>query len=293
MIAQPYNGTAVGTLTYVTGAHGQGLQGTAVGSYAEVPLGAVNFAGDFAVQWKYISTVDEGYQSQFSTNNLNCEVYGYGDGAVYCTFDGTAVNSVGGQLTDSNPHQITIARAGTTIRIYIDSVERGSATVSGANLGSSGTAKILSNYAGGGTAPLTTTVDEYSIWTTATPPACNPCSGSESNLRALYHLDNNLNDSKVLGVTAGVLSVAIGLDFTAASGGTSPYSYQLQSYSGSCASGTFTNDGAALTGQTSTALFARAGATVRCFRVVVTDAASATSNSNSVTAPLGGGMSVN
>jgi hypothetical protein len=153
--------------------------------------------------------------------------------------------------------------------------------------------RIGSNPAGGDV--LVGQIDEIAVWnasqgSTDFTPRTTAYVGNESGLRALYPLNSNINDIVGPGpLTAGTLTTAIGLDFSAATGGSSPYTYQLQSYAGACGSGTFANDGVALTSQTSTALFSRTGGATRCFRVVVTDAASATANSNEITAPPAGG----
>ena len=296
--AQPYNGTEVGSLAYVAGesGYGQQLQGTTTSvsnptTHVTIPSGATNFSGNFAVSWRYKETTDESFQGIFQTSSTSCNVYGYA-GYVTCVVEGTVLTTSGVDVSDGSVHAIYVSRNGTTAKIFVDGVERASATVAGsANLG---TTTSTITYDGTNRMRSTSYLDEFAIWTTATPTNCTPCTGSESGLRALYHFDGNLNDSAGTASTlvAGTLSLAVGLDFTAATGGTSPYSYQLQSYTGACSSGSFSNDGAALTGQTSTALFARTGATVRCFRVLVTDAASATAVSNSITAPSGG-MSVN
>lgn len=291
IFAQPYNGSQVGGApTYQTGAHGQAMRGSGTSTYITIPTGATNFAGDFVVHFKYLETTREGFQGVFEFSGATCQVFGY-SGAVNCTIGGTALGTSGADVSNGSWHAVELRRVGTTGTIWVDGTQRASATVPTANLGT-GTNNIGYEVATGTTLRTTSAIDEFAIFT-GPSTACNPCSGSESNLRVLLHLDGNLNDSTgAPALTAGGLSQVLGLFLGAPAGGTSPYSYQLQSYTGACSSGTFTNDGAALTGQTSTALFARADGTTKCYRVVVTDAASATSNSNSVTAPAssGGGM---
>lgn len=285
------NGTAVGgTLTYATGAHGQALQGTgSTAVYMAIPTGAVNFSGDFSVSVKINVPSVDGFRDFYNSTNL---VMGYyWGGVVFCAIGGTTVASSGVDIASLSFPEVSCRRSGTTGSIWVNGVQRNSATVGTGNLGT-GPAELLVSSSTGGFTPSGTVVDEVSIWQTATPSACNPCSGTEPGLDTLYHLDGNLLDSASGGggaLTAGTLINAVGLEYSGFAGGTGTGTVQLQSYLGACSSGTFLTDGSALTSQAAGTLqrFARS-ATVRCYRVQVVVGAE-TANTAGVTAPVSGG----
>jgi len=307
LAAQPYNGTAVGTLTYVTGAHANGLQGTnASSSHFTIPSGATNFSGDFSVGIKFREDAPrDGYTSLFETTGLQCQIFGY-SGSVYCVVDnsGVAINTSTTDVSDGSWHEISMRRTGSSFSIFIDGTANNlwvggtntsstTTTVSTVNLGTAAAA-FLAVPTLGSPSRTNTRHDEISIWTTGSPSACNPCSGGETGLRALYHLNDNLLDEKTSDpLAAGTLSSGIGLKVTVATNGGSPYSYLLRTgtpISGACSGVTYADSGAALTSQTSFALFARDTATLACWVVVVTDTASTTATSNAVLAPATGNV---
>ena len=308
LAAQPYNGTAVGTLTYVAGAHANGLQGTGVGSsHFTIPSGATNFSGDFSVGIKFRDLDNaprEGYTSLFEATGIRCQVYGY-SGAVYCQVNSAVdINTSTTDVSDGSWHEISVRRTGSSLSIFIDGTANNlyvggtntsstTTTVSTVNLGTAA-AVFLATPSISGISRTNTRHDEISIWTTGSPSACNPCSGGETGLRALYHLNDNLLDEKTSDpLAAGTLSSGIGLKVTVATNGGSPYSYLLRTgtpISGACSGVTYADSGAALTSQTSFALFARDTATLACWVVVVTDTASTTATSNAVLAPAAGNV---
>lgn len=287
-----YNGTATGgALTHTTGAHGLGLQGTGSSpNYMTIPVGAVNFSGDFSVSMKINVPSVDGFRDFYESTNAAMGYY-WG-GIVYCVIGGTTIASSGVDITTLSFPEVSCRRAGTTGSIWVNGVQRGSATVSTGNLGT-GPAQLLASATSGGFVPTSTVVDEVSIWRTATPSACNPCAGTEPGLNALYHLNGDLIDSAVAGtaLSAGTLVNAVGLEYSGFAGGTGTGTVQLQSYLGACSSGTYLTDGVALTGQAAGTLqrFAR-GATVRCYRVQVVVGAE-TANTAGITAPAAGGGS--
>ncbi len=304
LIAQPYNGTVVGSVMFPSGKFANAASAFSAGNYITIPSTAVQFTSSTSMSidvW-FRSSAGPGWQFVFGNSTSaaadTVTIWGaFGSNGPRCQI-GSGTPGVTTQVNDGQDHHVHCDLSGTTVRTFINGVLSDTYTTTfTAPVGTP--FRIGANPAGGDV--VNGQIDEIAIFNVSrrtsgfTPPTA-AYTGSESNLRALYHLDSNATDSTGAStpLTPGTLSGAVGLDFTAATGGTSPYSYQLQSYTGACASGTFSNDGAALTGQTSSALFARTGATVRCFRVLVTDAASATATSNSVTSPAaGGGMSVN
>lgn len=294
LLGQPYNGTTTGTVAYSAGKFGNGatVNGT---NYITVPAGATNFSGaSWTVEaWAKLDTLGAAVAISNGTGTgstaLTMGAQGTGAGSVNAQI-GTGFGNGPSMAVSTWQHIAVVCDSGTTVRAYLAGTQYYTAS---ATCGTPNLPLIFGWDGANGWKPWVGMIDEVAMWDTAkytsnfTPPTVEYV-GNEANLRALYHLSDATDSATTSGgaLTAGTLSPVLGLILTAATGGTSPYSYQLQSYSGSCASGTFANDGAALTGQTSSAVFARADGATRCYRVIVTDAASGSTNSNSVTAPL-------
>ena len=294
LVAQPYHGTVNGTITFgADGASGFGP------NYIQLPANTLNTACITVEAWGNASDVSAGWAWVLNnvTGSTPTIALGHVTGGAAVAYSGSGFAS-GGTVTTGTYVHLAMQQCSDVVTIYVNGVQRATGPTTGP-YASTAVSRIGVNMTGG--EPWIGSIRHLTIWNTARyavttngttvfTPA--PSYTGSEGMRAYYPLTANALDATgAPALAAGGLSQALGLFLSAPSGGTSPYSYQLQSYSGACSSGTFANDGAALTGQTSTALFARADATTKCYRVVVTDAASATSNSNSVTAPTtGGGM---
>lgn len=295
LMAQPYNLVPTGAVTF----NSNGASGFSAGNYLTMPAGPLNNACTTIEAWvnpANLTTwqwVVNNYDGSTPTHALGFVA----GGNIYGQIGSGTVN--GHTLTTGTHQHLAVQQCSGTITIFVDGVQRGTTSSTGP-FPANTTARIGMNPSSGEI--WSGSFRHLTIWASARYTACGNGStcftpaasytGAEG-MKAYYPLTVNGNDAAVSSspLTAGTLSQVNGLKVTAATGGTvgSGYIYQLQSYSGACVSGTFANDGAALTGQTSFALFARDITATTCYRVVVTDAASATANSNSITYSSGGG----
>lgn len=190
----------------------------------------------------------------------------------------TVLNTAVVFLNDGATHFVCFSRVSGTISSYIDGASTAqSSTSAPGSLGISGDLALGDLNVGG--FELACTLDGVAI---------GKGSGLSGSQAAALYTAGTSSPSLAAGTLSvtGHTSSTVSLAMTAATSGTSPYTYQLQrapDVSGS--PGTFANDGSAQTGQTSSATFSSTGltgSTTYWYRVVVTDAASATANSNQV-----------
>jgi hypothetical protein len=271
LIAQPYNGTPVGTPAHSGGA----LTGSA-SNYYTLPTAANCPSFPCTMEMWFSAAGTVGWAEVMAGSNW---AMGRGPGtAAYVRFGGVVVESGATSITSGSVHIVMASLDGTSVRLFVNGIHRG--TTSGSAPIPTGAITLGQNWGGG-------TIDEIVIWTidrypgttTFTPTASWP--DNTAGLRAIYHLTSNGSDTAT-GVTplSATLSAVVGLEVVPV-GGSPPYSHQLRSYAGACASGTFANDGAAQAGT----LFSRTGTSARCFQVVTSDSLFTTVTTNQVTAP--------
>jgi hypothetical protein len=174
---------------------------------------------------------------------------------------------------DTNWHMLAVTRIGGAVTLYFD----GTATASGTgNNGSASSGAFqIGNWGTGGSQEWNGLIDEVALFTTGL---------IAQNIADLY------TAGTTSALSAGILSASSHDDASATlslatnSGGTSPYSSQLQvapDVSGS--PGSWSNTGSPVGGATPTlTATGLTASTTYWFRAVVTDNASATANSNSV-----------
>lgn len=291
LVAQPYNGTLTGTLTYTTGKYGNAVTGFTGSDYFTIPTGNLP-AGDRS-QTFWIKT---------SVSGTSCALFAHANWLIFMnTAGGITINIAGGSeaygatnVNDGNWHYVVAQLDGTTPKLYVDGTTFGPSGVAAPTTAPGaqvvGVDAIFSNPSCSGII-----LDQIAGWGTVTLPhslttiPSASLTGSETGLRWLLNLDGNLTDS--LGsssLAAGTLYLnslsfgCVGICKGSATGGTSPYSNQLEAapYSGgSC--GTYANLQSAQTG--ATASWVDTTATVaKCYRVKVTDAAAASAYSGEV-----------
>lgn len=195
------------------------------------------------------------------------------DGSGYVLDSGVAGN-------DGIWHHVEFVRENaTTFKLFIDGILKVTKTGTySAPLNTYNTA--LGAATDSASFPWPGDIDEVAFWTTArhstdfTPPAA-AYAGTETGLLALYHLESDGTDSKTTAtiVVATPVFAEYGpskLDFSwaAASGGTAPYSYQVQIST----NGTdYTDEGAPQSGLTYSDTGLTASSTYY-YRIVATDA---------------------
>ena len=306
LYAQPYNGTWTGSTSYGTGKFSQGLQGagSSSGRYITLPAGVLNSSVFSVAFWIYGTTnggIQQGILETSGTQALAMRVLS--NGIIFCSSAPASVYLGGPNVMDSTWHQAACLYDGTTLSLWLDgsvgssapaSISIGTATMTLGSEPSQGSFALLS----------TTVVDEFRVYNTSTFTSCgtsSACSNTETGARAIYHLDTSTADSLVSSspLAAGTITsntACIGICVTASTGGTSPYSQQLQDAaitSGAC--GSYSDTQSPVTGATATWYVATVSAT-KCYRVKVTDSAGspATAYSGNIQAPVTGrGMGSN
>lgn len=284
MLAQPYNGTPNGTITYSSGV-ASNFSGA---NFITLPTGAVPPAAPWCIE----------VSAQFNTTTWETVIaggnwsIGRGPGPfAYIVVGALTIYTGPDIIAPGTPQNIAVCNTNNTeIRAFVNGVYIGNATGSVPAL--TGTPTIGSasaTFTGSISELVFWTVDKYPGTATFTPAASWP--NNAAGARAIYHFDGNPNDtySGSTLLVSGTLTRVTGLEYSGFTGGAGTGTVQLQSYTGACASGTFADDGAALTGQSASTVvrWARDG-TVRCYRVRVTVGAE-TVDSGAVTSPLGGG----
>jgi hypothetical protein len=282
-LAQPHNGVPTGALTYAGGV----ASGFASNKFITIPGAALPPVAPWTLEmWvKHTTTTWEGIVG----GNWSM---GRGPGPLaYMQVGGTAVYGGPDIVSPGTMQHLVMASSdGSSIRCFVNGIHIGSATVSSSTL--TGPIEV-----GNASAAFSGEISEFVIWsidkypgtTTFTPTASWP--DNTVGARAIYHFDANANDTFAGSnpLVSGTLVRVTGLEYSGFLGGSGSGSVQLQSYSGACSSGTFLNDGAALTSQSASTVvrWARDG-TVKCYRVQVVVGAE-TVNSGVITSPQAGG----
>lgn len=281
-----YNGTVVGTPTFAAAKFSNGLTLVNDDNYLTLPAGAFNFGSTFTVElWLKDGTaalkaalswsVNAGWIGTGATGTATVAFTGTGDFA-------TEINS-GVDITDGNWHHIAVSvTAGTSAKVFVDGTLTNTVTGVLTLPGPTATGwigRLLEYY----TYCWPGDIDEIAIWDTAKysssfTPATGAYTGSESGLRALYHLEADGTDSKA-GITVSAATPVVGeygpttvaLAWAAATGGTGPYTYQVQRAPDSSGSpGTFADIGDPQSGLTYLDT-GRTAETKYWYRVVATD----------------------
>lgn len=281
LIAQPYNGIAFGSPTHSGGA----LTGSSV-NYYTLPAGANCPSFPCTIEMWINASGTTNWAEVMSGSNWSMQ---RGPGtAAYVRFGAVVVESGATSITSGAVHLVMASLDGSSVRVFVDGVHRG--TTSGTAPIPTGTITLGQNWGGG-------TIDEVVIWTidkypgttTFTPTTSWP--DNTAGIRAIYHLTTNANDTTSGGGPALSATFSLGAGWVVnPTGGTAPYTLQRQSYAGACSTGTFANEGSAVTGvATGAAVYSSVDLTVRCVRYVITDAASASINTSGITTPASGG----
>lgn len=301
-----YNGTTQGSPTFAAAKFSNGLTAVSDANYILLPAGIVGWGASDS--WTIEAWLKGGTAATkvaigtSVTNPIWIGTTAAGNFAVSVVgtsgFGGLFVLDSGVSATDGNWHHVAaVMTTGTSLKIFVDGVDCAS---QGSGVwtppGASATLAI-GRFQAATTFSWPGAIDEVALWDTAkyTVGFSVPVSaytGSESGLRALYHLEADGTDGKsVATVTAATPAVgeygptAVQLSWAAATGGAAPYSYQVQRAPDSSGSpGTFANTGAAQAGLT----FVDSGLTASTkywWRVVATDddAISGTSGNATIT----------
>ena len=307
LLAQPYNGTLVGSPTFAAGKFSNGIS-TSSGNYMTIPSGAVaplNTNNWTVSLWLKASA--PGALKIFFSSNAGAPIAVWAGVSasntitVSCDMNLSPTYSwdSGVAVTGANQHVEFSVDSGTTLRLFVDGTLTN--TVTGTYISpvtTGGAIGIL--YGASPTYDITAVVDDVLIrtgvahTTSFTPPTAQYANNITNGV-ALYHLEDATDSwsaSSALSISSlssgTITSSSIVLNATV-SGGTSPYSTQYQQSPAGC--GSFSNIGSPVAGATpsynATGLTA---STTYCFRATVTDSVSATATSSnfsaSTTAPV-------
>lgn len=287
--AQPYNLVPTGTLTH----NASGVSGFAPGNYYTMPAGPLNNTCTTIEAWVNPANVSTW---QWVLNNYNGTVPTHSlgfltGGNIYGQIGSGVVN--GHVLSTGVFQHLAVQQCSGTVTIFVDGIQRGSTSSTGP-FAANTVARIGQNLDGNET--WSGSFRHLAIWSVAKYTACgngNTCFtpatsyvGNEANLRAYYPLTTNGNDAATGGAPLSA-SMTLGAGWVVTiAGGTAPYTAQRQSYAGACASGTFANEGSAVTGLSAgTTAYASTDTTTRCVRYVITDSAGGSVNTTGVTTP--------
>jgi hypothetical protein len=211
-----YNGSLSGSPTFGTPAKfNQALISSSDSNYINLPTGVfanLTTGGSWAVE-AWLKTTSSStvvaISSQNDSNNIwfgasggNFAVSVHGSGG----FTGSAMSS-GISINDGNYHWcVMVMTLGITLTTYVDGVA--GATFTGVfTTPGSDNAGAIGHFTTNGFA-WPGSIDEVVIWntneyTSAPSVPTAPYFGTEPNMRALYHLDNNALDSHTATITAG------------------------------------------------------------------------------------------
>jgi hypothetical protein len=188
-----------------------------------------DFPGDFTVEME-VTTTDTGSKYLASkTNNGGSNGWsllcGYGGSGLVRFSDGaTTVCTTAVAINDGNKHHVAVTRSGTTVKIWIDGIERASGTCS-TSLASPSEFPCLARYYYGGTFALIGKIDEFRVtkgtarYTAAfTPPlSAHPEKGagivvaSAFNPSDLTNMTLHRNNCRVQATGAGMVRSVVGL----------------------------------------------------------------------------------
>jgi hypothetical protein len=297
-----FNGTVVGSPTFGPAKFGNGLTVMTDSDYISLPAGLFDFGT--TNPWTIECWLKIG--SPVFKLALSCDTVN----AIYLCTDGSGNFSVSLQqgggpfssgvvISDGAWHHVAVTNTGGstvyTIKMYVDGVFSGSPVSNLFNSPGPGAIGNIGRFAVAGGFAWPGSIDEIAFWNVQqytvnfTPPVA-PYTGSEPNLRALYHLQADGTDSAASSsITAGVISfgeygpTTVALTWAVPSGGTAPYTYQVQQAPDVAGSpGTFVNVGAPIS-TLAKLITGLTASTQYWWRVVVTDSLSNTGTSPEVT----------
>lgn len=292
-----YDGTVVGSPTFGAAKFSNGLTSVTNENYVRLPKALCQFGTAWTIEmWLKDGTTAIGVAfSSYAASAIDKSMWmgALADAKFAASFyTGTTAKTLTSDVVsnDGNWHHVAMVSTGSAVTFYVDGVLKDTETV-GWTKPVEGYGAIGWLYASSSPLPWQGDIDEVAFWDIAkytenfTPPT-SAYAGTEANLRALYHVEADGTDSKTdATITVGTPTFAeygpSKLDFSwaAASGGTAPYSYQVQIST----NGTdYTNEGALQSGLTysDTGLTA---STPYYYRIVATDANSETGTSDAAT----------
>lgn len=282
-----YDGTVVGTPTFVAAKFGNGLKTTSESSYIRLPNALFQFAGAWTIEaWLKDGAVALRVAVTSGVPGGNTIWIGTtADGKFAASFD--PVDTAAVILTsdvasnDGNWHHVAMVNEGSVVKFYVNGTLKDTENhapavpnVGATYYGSIGRFYDITSYLWSGI------IDEVAFWDSARytanfTPAPAAYAGTEANLRALYHLEADGTD----GETDSIVTVGtplfgeygpntLSFSWTAGSGGTAPYTYQVQISTNGV---DYTDEGAPQSGLTysDTGLTA---STTYYYRIVATDA---------------------
>ena len=296
-IAQPYNGTMTGSLTYTTGNFSQGLTGwNASTAYVTVPTGALP-AGNRAIGF-WVKSSATGPCGLIGNDQMN--IFQTTAGNMTLNVGGTA-ESYAGTINDGTWHHVLAVFSGTAPYLFKDGVTSGNAGTASATAvpGSFDIGKDrLGNPSCAGIV-----IDDVSTWDSTgtvtwggggsvikTTNFTAPTTAQGAGTRGRWPLDGNVNDTTAQPLSApALITNIIGIKYPGAQFGSGTYPtnvVQVATLTGSTC-GTYADVGASQSGA-GPLLFAVDISTVSCVRVKTVDSASATAFSPPVYLPAGG-----
>jgi len=200
-----YNGTVVGTPTFGSAKFSNGLTAVSDANYITLPASATTFgsSASWTVEmWVTASSTGPLVAAGESGGTpLWLGTDGAGNfGVSVAGFSGGAIVSSGIPINNGSQHHVALVMtSGTSFTLWVDGVQGG-----GSHSGTWGTPTPASLYIGrlgAGTGfAWDGKIDELAIWDSAkytsgfTPPS-SAYAGTETNLRALYHLESDGTDS--------------------------------------------------------------------------------------------------
>lgn len=242
-----YDGTVVGTPTFGAAKFGNGITASSDLNYISLPNALFQFGTAFTIEmWLKDGTtaIKIAFSSYGSAAAKAFWIGTYTGGTFYVSFySGDTAKSLTSDVAsnDGNWHHLALVSTGSAVTFYVDGVLKDTETVAFTNPindvskpGAIGRFYYAPNF------PWDGDIDEVAIWDYAkytanfTPPT-SAYIGVEQNLRALYHLEADGAD----GESDPVISVGtpefaeygpntLNFSWAAASGGTAPYTYQVQ-----------------------------------------------------------------
>lgn len=295
-----YDGTVVGSPTFGAAKFTNGLTSVTNENYVRLPNSLFQFGAAFTIElWLKDGTTAIGValSSDGSYNARKTIWIGTLADAKFAAsfYSGTTAKTLTSDVAsnDGNWHHIAFISTGSAVTFYVDGVLKDTEAVALTNPEEGATYYGALGWLSSAATPFSWQgdIDEVAFWDIAkytenfTPPT-SAYAGTEANLRALYHVESDGTDDKfTANVIVGTPTFAeyspttIDFSWAAASGGTAPYSYQVQIST----NGTdYTNEGALQSGLTysDTGLTA---STPYYYRIVATDANSETGTSDAAT----------
>lgn len=298
-----YNGTVQGSPTFAAAKWSNGLTAVSDANYIALPAGVVNFSA--SADWTIEAWLKGGTAAvkvAIGNDTINAIWIGTTGGGKFAgSVKGTGgfaslILDSGVDATDGSWHHVALVMTGgTSLHIFVDGADCNSASGVFTSPGATAVCHI-GRFAVNTSFSWPGAIDEVAFWDYAKYSGSysvptGAYTGGEANLRALYHLESDGTDSTSAATIVAATPVigeygptTVALSWSAASGGTAPYSYQAQRAPDSGGSpGTFANVGSPTSGLTYTDTGLSAS-TKYWWRVVATDAGANSGTSSNATA---------